>query len=231
VKKLANTDPLRQFRDSVSSSDHTPRRCLITAGPTREHLDPVRFLSNGSSGKMGYAIAAAAAARGWQVDLVSGPVALPPPEGIALHRVVSATEMFAACEPLFSGCDLFIAVAAVADYRPKTFSPVKPKKSPTGLSLELVPTIDILATLSAHKRPGQTIVGFAAQTDDVEVYARRKLAEKRLDWIVANDVSRPGIGMNADDNAVLLLGAAGQRFEFGPAPKPDVAEFLLGHIG
>jgi phosphopantothenoylcysteine synthetase/decarboxylase len=230
VKKLANPASGRQFRDSVSSSAQNPRRCLITAGPTREHLDPVRFLSNGSSGKMGYAIAAAAAARGWHVDLVSGPVALRPPEGVEIHRVVSAAEMFAACEPLFPRCGLFLAVAAVADYRPKTVSAVKPKKSPDGLTLELVPTIDILATLSAHKQPGQTIVGFAAQTDDVEVYARRKLAEKRLDWIVANDVSRPDIGMNADDNAVLLLGAAGQRFEFGPAPKRDVAEFLLQHV-
>ena len=103
-------------------------RCLLTAGPTREHLDPVRFLSNGSSGKMGYALAAAAVARGWDVDLVSGPVSLPAPPGVRVHPVVSAAEMLNACEPLFRSCDLFIAVAAVADYRPANFSDQKQKK-------------------------------------------------------------------------------------------------------
>src|ERR1041384_663172 len=105
-----------------------PFRCLLTAGPTREHIDPVRFLSNGSSGKMGFALAAGAAARGWKVDLVSGPVALANPSGVAVHRVTSAAEMLAACEPLFAACDLFLAVAAVADYRPKEISPQKQKK-------------------------------------------------------------------------------------------------------
>lgn len=207
-----------------------PLRCLLTAGPTREHLDPVRFLSNGSSGKMGYALAAAATARGWHVDLVSGPVALAAPPGVIVHRVVSAAEMFAACEPLFASCDLFIAVAAVADYRPKTFSPAKQKKSAADLSLELEPTVDILKTLAARKTPTQTVVGFAAETNDVELYARGKLAEKRLDWIVANDISRPGLGMNADDNAVVLLGADGSRRAFGPAAKASVADFLLAQI-
>lgn len=207
-----------------------PLRCLLTAGPTREHLDPVRYLSNGSSGKMGYALASAAAARGWHVDLVSGPVALPAPAGVTLHRVVSAADMLAAAEPLFAACDVFIAVAAVADYRPKDFSPSKQKKTPGPLTLELVPTVDILATLAARKRPAQTVVGFAAETHDVEPYARRKLAEKRLDWIVANDIAQPGIGMNADDNAVLLLSAAGARLPFGPAPKPAVANFILDRV-
>lgn len=208
-----------------------PFRCLLTAGPTREHLDPVRFLSNGSSGKMGYALAAAAASRGWQVDLVSGPVALPRPAGVNVHPVISAADMFAACEPLFAECDLFIAVAAVADYRPKEISSQKQKKQPGAVTLELVPTIDILKTLAARKTPRQTIVGFAAETNDVESYARRKLAEKRLDWIVANDVSGSGIGMNADANAILLIGANGARQAFGPAPKAEVAEFILRHVG
>ena len=116
-----------------------PIRCLLTAGPTREHMDPVRFLSNGSSGKMGYALASAAAALGWEVDLVTGPVALTPPADVRLHRVVSAADMFAACEPLFGACDLFIAVAAVADYRPKVYSDQKQKKSAGALCLELEP--------------------------------------------------------------------------------------------
>jgi phosphopantothenoylcysteine synthetase/decarboxylase len=209
---------------------NSPRRCLITAGPTREHLDPVRFLSNGSSGRMGYALAAAAVRRGWQVDLVSGPVALPPPPGAAVHAVVSAEEMLRACEPRFATCDLFIAVAAVADYRPAARSPEKGAKSAAAWRLELVPTVDILKTLAARKRPGQVVVGFAAETGDLEARARRKQADKRLDWIVANDVSRPGLGIGAEDNAVVLLGPGGIRHEFGPAPKAAVAEFILDHV-
>lgn len=204
-----------------------PIRCLLTAGPTREYLDPVRFLSNGSSGKMGYALAAAAARRGWTVDLVSGPVALAPPEGVTVQRVTSAAEMLAACEPRFGECDLFIAVAAVADFRPKERSAQKQKKTTGTQALELVPTVDILKTLAARKREGQLVVGFAAETHDVEAYARRKLVEKRLDWIVANDVSGAGVGMEADANAVTMIGAGGQRASFGPAPKAEVAEFVL----
>jgi phosphopantothenoylcysteine decarboxylase/phosphopantothenate--cysteine ligase len=205
-------------------------RCLITAGPTREHFDPLRFLSNGSSGKMGYALAERAATRGWQVTVVSGPVALPPPPGVTVKRVVSAEEMFQACEPLFMESDLFIAVAAVADYRPRLILGEKLKKSGGAWKLDLVPTVDILKTLAARKRPGQIVVGFAAETHDLENYARRKLVEKNVDWIVANDVSRPNLGISADDNAVLLLGASGARLAFGPAPKVAVAEFILGNV-
>ena len=205
-------------------------RCLLTAGPTREHLDPVRFLSNGSSGKMGYALAAAATARGWQVDLVSGPVSLPAPTGVAVHRVTSATEMFAACEPLFSKCDLFIAVAAVADYRPKEIFAQKQKKQGREVVLELVPTVDILKSLAAKRRSGQKVVGFAAETNDLENYARKKLTEKQLDWIVANDVSSSNIGMNADNNAIVLIGAGGERLAFGPASKSAVADFILQQV-
>lgn len=212
------------------SSSSLPLRCLITAGPTREHLDPVRFLTNGSSGKMGYALAAAAAARGWLVDLVTGPVALPPPSGVHVHHVVSAADMFAAAEPLFTACDLFFSVAAVADYRPATFSGSKPKKIPGPTTLELVPTIDILATLAARKRPAQTVIGFAAETHDLESSARRKLTEKRLDWIVANDVSRSDTGMNADNNTIILLSAVGTRLPFGPALKSAVADFILDRL-
>ena len=207
-----------------------PFRCLITAGPTREHFDPVRFLSNGSSGKMGYALARGAEARRWQVDLVSGPVALPSPEGVTLHRVVSAAEMFAVCEPLFARCDLFIAAAAVADFRPKYVAREKLKKGRQELRLELVQTIDILQTLASRKRPNQVVVGFAAETQDLELNARCKLEEKDLDWIVANDVGGSGLGMNSDDNAVLLLARSGQRFAFGPASKIAVAGFILGKV-
>jgi phosphopantothenoylcysteine decarboxylase/phosphopantothenate--cysteine ligase len=205
-------------------------RCLITAGPTREHLDPVRFLSNGSSGKMGYALARAAAERKWQVDLVSGPVALPPPDGVTVHPVVSAGEMFETCESIFAQCDLFIAAAAVADFRPKYVAREKLKKGRQELRLELVQTIDILQTLASRKRPNQVVVGFAAETHDLELNARCKLEDKDLDWIVANDVGSSGLGMNSDDNAVLLLARSGERFAFGPAAKIAVAGFILGKI-
>jgi phosphopantothenoylcysteine decarboxylase/phosphopantothenate--cysteine ligase len=206
-------------------------RCLITAGPTREHLDPVRYLSNGSSGKMGYAIAAAALERGWTVDLVSGPVQIAPPAGANVCKVVSAADMLAACEERFAACDLFIAVAAVADFRPKNAAREKLKKSEQSLTLELEPTVDIVRTLAARKTARQRVVGFAAETHELEISAQRKLKEKNLDWIVGNDVSQPGIGMDADDNRVILFSRAGERVAFGPAPKIEVARFLLAKIG
>lgn len=205
-------------------------RCLITAGPTREYLDPVRFLSNGSSGKMGYALAAAAAARGWAVDLVSGPVGLAAPPGVEVFPVVSAQQMLEACLPRFGDCDLFLAVAAVADYRPRHYDPRKSEKSDKSLVLELEPTVDILRTLAASRRPGQVVVGFAAETHDLEQRARWKLEDKGCDWLVANDVSRAGLGMEADDNAVVLLAGDGRREVFGPAAKPAVAAFILDHV-
>lgn len=178
---------------------------------------------------MGYALAAAALARGWHVDLVSGPVAIPPPPGAVIHRVVSAAEMLAACELLFVDCNMFIGVAAVADFRPKVVAGEKLKKSEVAEdpTLELVPTVDILKTLSGRKRPGQVVVGFAAETHDLEAGGLRKLAEKDLDLIVANDVSRPGVGMEADNNTVVILSRTGGRWVFGPAPKQAVAEFIL----
>src|SRR5947209_755274 len=137
-------------------------RVLITAGPTREYVDPVRFLSNGSSGKMGYAIASEAVKRGWQVNLVSGPVSIRPPEGVSVRQVVSAEEMFETCQELFPHCDIFIAVAAVADYRPKFIAPNKIRKKSEPLMLELIPTVDVLKTLAGQKKSGQIVVGFAA---------------------------------------------------------------------
>ncbi len=204
-------------------------RCLITAGPTREYLDPVRFFSNASSGKMGYALASAALDRGWKVDLVSGPVCLAPPSGVRLHRVVTGAEMESVCRQLFPTCDLLIMCAAVADYRPASRAKTKLKKRRDELVVRFEPTLDILKALASEKRH-QVCVGFAAETDQVEAYARKKLRDKNLDWIVANDVSRPGIGMEADQNRVVLLSAKGERFSFGPAPKADVAAFLLRTI-
>lgn len=205
-------------------------RILITAGPTREHLDPVRYLTNGSSGKMGYALAASAAARGWSVELVSGPVELAAPRGVEVTRVVSADEMHQACEARFDDCDVFIAVAAVADFRPRFRSDQKQNKAVTGSTLELEPTVDILKTLGTRRRADQIMVGFAAETSDLETKAPAKLAAKGCDWIVGNDVSAPGVGMEADANTVTLWNRAGRVGSIGPVPKADVADWLLEQI-
>lgn len=205
-------------------------RFLITAGPTREHLDPVRYLSNGSSGKMGYALAAAAAARGGGVDLVSGPVAIAAPDGVQVTRVVSADDMLAACAARFDACDVFIAVAAVADYRPAQRSDSKAAKVKGPHTLELVPTVDILRTLGRRRRPGQLLIGFAAETGDLDVKAPAKLAAKGCDWIVANDVSARGLGMEADDNAVSLWNRDGLVARLGPAPKAEIAREILARV-
>ncbi len=179
---------------------------------------------------MGYALAAAAAALGWQVDLVSGPVALAPPPGVTVHRVTSAADMLAAVEKLFDTCDVLIKTAAVSDFRPKDRLDHKVKKRDAALVVEFEPTVDILKTVAARKKPGQLVVGFAAETQDVENYARRKLAEKNLDFIVANDVGRPGAGFESDDNAVVLLGRDGSRVAFGHAPKTELARQLLERL-
>jgi phosphopantothenoylcysteine synthetase/decarboxylase len=207
-----------------------PIRCLITAGPTREHLDPVRFLSNPSSGKMGYALAAAAAAMGWRVDLVSGPVAVPPPKGVKVYQVVSAAEMLTATKRLFAGCDVLLMCAAVSDFRPKKNAAHKVKKGKAALVIEFEPTVDILKTLAKGKRSGQLVVGFAAETRNVESYARRKLREKNLDFIIANRVGRADSGFGADNNAVLLIGRDGTREKFGPAPKIELAQQLIARL-
>lgn len=179
---------------------------------------------------MGFALAAAALEQGHHVDLVAGPVTIAPPQGAVLHRVVSGAEMLAACRPLFKDCDVFIAVAAVADYRPSERASGKIKKSEGPLNLTLVPNVDVLKTLAATKTQGQTIVGFAAETQEVETYARRKMAEKNCDWIVANDVSQPNIGIDSADNAVVVIGRNGNGASFGPAPKAQVAAFILDQI-
>ncbi len=201
-------------------------RCLITAGPTREYLDPVRFLSNPSSGKMGFALAEAALERGWTVDLVAGPVALTEPDGAILYPVETAEEMFHQVDALFDVCDILIMTAAVSDFRPRQRLPHKAKKDQAELVIELERTRDILAAM-AERKAHQVMVGFAAETDQVESYAQKKLIEKQLDWIVANDVSVMGLGFAADDNQVLLLGANGQRVELGPESKQSIARKLL----
>jgi phosphopantothenoylcysteine decarboxylase/phosphopantothenate--cysteine ligase len=181
---------------------------------------------------MGYAIAQAALEQGCTVDLVSGPVSLTEPDGAILYPVVTGDEMLAQVDALFGPCDILIKTAAVCDFRPKDYSDKKVKKSDVSLTVEFEPVVDILKTMAQQKKSTQTVVGFAAETTDVEGYARRKLQEKNLDLIVANQVGRGG-GPNAfesDSNKVILLGKDGLRQEFGPAPKLEIARLLMQAI-
>jgi len=202
---------------------------LITAGPTREHLDPIRFLSNCSTGKMGFAVAQAAAARGHQVTLIAGPVALATPHGVTRVDVVSARDMLAAVERLLPPCDALVMSAAVADWRPAQEADVKLKKAHMSPTLQLVPNPDILKTIAPQK--GRRIfVGFAAETGDPLAEAQRKLTAKGLDLIVANDVTAPGAGFAVDTNIVTLLSA-----DLPPQPLPlqsklDIANTLVQWI-
>lgn len=205
----------------------TPRRIVVTAGPTREAIDPVRYLSNRSSGKMGYALAAVAAAAGHEVVLISGPTALPRPGGCRVVEVESAADMAAAVKAEFAAADLLIMCAAVADYRPARAAAQKLKKTAATLAVELERTEDILASVAAVKRRDQVVVGFAAETTDVANYARAKLKRKKLDWIVANDVSRRDIGFESDSNEVTVYGAGGQAVAIPKMSKAALAARLL----
>ena len=205
------------------------KRLVITAGPTREPIDPVRYISNHSSGKMGYALAIAAHAAGAEVVLVSGPVNLPPPDGIDLRSVITAEQMLeTTMTAVDKGCDLFIATAAVADYRPQDYASDKLKKSAAEMTLALVRNPDTLAAVAARADAPFT-VGFAAETNDVARYALSKMRKKGLDMIVANDVSVPGLGFNSDNNAVSVFAAAGQ-VDLGPCSKQQIAHELVALI-
>ena len=199
-------------------------KILVTAGPTRERLDPVRYISNRSTGKMGYAVACAARDAGHDVTLVSGPVALAAPEGISLVRVESASEMAAAVFEAFPRQDLVVMAAAVADYRPVEIAEHKIKKQKGDLLLRLERTTDILAELGARKRQGQYLAGFAAESEDLLENARKKLAGKGLDWIAANTVAD---GFGTDTNTIILLGRGGSETVIGPDTKARVASRLV----
>ncbi|MFN2578494.1 MAG: bifunctional phosphopantothenoylcysteine decarboxylase/phosphopantothenate--cysteine ligase CoaBC [Pyrinomonadaceae bacterium] len=190
---------------SSSAQDLINERILITAGATREPIDPVRFISNRSSGKMGFALARAAMRRGAKVHIVAGITTVPPPPGVELILAASAEEMRAAVLREIEDATIFIAAAAVADYRARVSSPRKIKKSDSDMILELEPTPDILSEVAGRRKTGQLVVGFAAETDDVTSNARKKLSQKNLDIIVANDVSREGSGFDSDSNEVTIL--------------------------
>ncbi len=204
------------------------KRVLITAGPTREAIDPVRFVSNRSSGKMGYAVAEAMRAAGAEVVLVSGPVALAPPPGVRCVSVESASQMLDAVERELPGTYVLVATAAVADYRPLTVAERKIKKKTEQLALELTRTTDILASVAARsERP--FVVGFAAETDDVEKHALEKLQRKNLDMIAANEVGTSK-AFDCEDNALLVLWRGGGRAELERAPKRELATALVALI-
>jgi phosphopantothenoylcysteine decarboxylase/phosphopantothenate--cysteine ligase len=205
-------------------------KLLLTAGPTREALDPVRYISNHSSGKMGYAIARAAREAGAEVTLVSGPVALATPTGVTRIDVESAEQMHQAVMSRVGECDLFIGCAAVADYRPEQVASQKIKKTGDNdqMVLTLVKNPDIIADVGARSDKPFT-VGFAAETVDVEQYALDKLQRKRLDMIAANDVSRAGQGFNADDNALTVFWQGGQA-ALPLADKLTLARHLVALI-
>jgi phosphopantothenoylcysteine decarboxylase/phosphopantothenate--cysteine ligase len=222
-------DLLAEVAAALAEQDLRGRRVLVSAGPTREPLDPVRFISNRSSGRMGYAIAAAARRRGAEVVLVSGPTALTVPRGCMVVHVETASEMNDAMRARVTWADVVVMVAAVADYRPAKVASQKIKKGSERLELSLEKTEDVLAGLAAA-RGRRVVVGFAAETEDVVRNAEAKLARKGLDLIVANDVAAAGAGFDVETNAATIIGRDGSRTETGLVSKEDVAEQLLDKV-
>ena len=201
---------------------------VVTAGPTAEPLDPVRYITNRSSGKMGYAIAEAAHARGAHVTLISGPTAIQPPKGVDVVRIGTTQELYDAVLG-HADADVVIQAAAPADYRAREISPTKIKRTGDSLMIELVPNPDIAAALGARKHPGQTLVGFAAETNNVIENAQGKLKRKSLDLIVANDVTRAGAGFDVDTNIVTLIDGEGMK-ELPMMTKREVADGILDRV-
>jgi phosphopantothenoylcysteine decarboxylase/phosphopantothenate--cysteine ligase len=202
-------------------------RFLITAGPTREPIDPVRYISNRSSGKMGYAIAEAALAQGHEVTLVSGPVNLEAPRDAKLISVSTSDEMFEGVQRHADQCEICVLCAAVADYKPANVSSTKIKKRGAKFSLELIPTRDILDSLGHRQDRQFVLVGFAAETNHMEENAAKKLHAKNCDIMVANDVSQSNSGMESDMNEVTILFRGGEKREISRAPKKIIARELV----
>lgn len=201
-------------------------KCLITAGPTREHFDPVRYISNPSSGKMGWFIAEASKEIGWDTTLVLGPSALPNIDGVNVERVVSAEDMLTACRKHFDDCDILIMSAAVSDVRPKTIITHKAKKNEIDLNPQLERTPDILLTLSKEKGD-KILIGFAAETQNVLEYAKGKLEQKNLDAIVANNVGKSTTGFASDDNKIDVILRSGEVVDFPQASKKELSKLLV----
>ena len=220
---------VREISSILSPQDLAGISMLITAGPTREQIDRVRFISNPSSGKMGYALADAARNRGAQVVLISGPSNLPPPRGVKVVRVISADDMYRAVMEHADGTHVIIMAAAVSDFKPavSTDRKIKKREAPTALKLE--PTRDILLKLGKTKGK-RFLVGFAAETDNLHQNAVKKLKEKKLDMIVANDLTRAGAGFDTDTNSVTIIDRTGRSTELPIMPKSQIAAQILDKI-
>ncbi len=214
----------------LTPNDFFDKTILVTAGPTREPIDPVRFISNPSSGKMGYALARAAEYRGARVILVTGPVNLMPPLNVETIPVATVDEMATAVFSRLNESDVIVKVAAVSDYRPEKSETHKIKKGDEGIKLALTRTTDILKTIGQQKRKNQILVGFAAETQDMEVYARKKLEEKRLDLIAANLIGPPDSGFGADTNRMTLFFSGGRKIALDVMDKDAVAHLILDQV-
>jgi phosphopantothenoylcysteine decarboxylase/phosphopantothenate--cysteine ligase len=211
--------------------DLAGERMLITAGATREEIDPVRFISNRSSGRMGFALAEAAISRGAEVTVIAGITSAAKPSGIHVVEAISAEAMMSAATTEFQNATVFIGAAAVADYRPAARSVQKIKKSDAALTLDLVRTPDILASVAAARQPGQLVIGFAAESENVLEHARKKLRDKRLDAIVANDITRDGAGFDAETNAVTIITAdRSEAVELPLMSKLEAAHKILDEV-
>jgi phosphopantothenoylcysteine decarboxylase/phosphopantothenate--cysteine ligase len=216
---------LRMLREQTLSGF----RVLVTAGPTREYIDPVRFISNPSTGRMGLAVAEAARDAGAAVTLVRGPSELPGPQGVEVVHATSAAEMYAEVEKRFRQCDVLVATAAVADVRPRERFDRKIKKTDLRMDLQLERTTDILAWAGSVRTSRQVLVGFAAETEDVYEQARKKLVEKHCDLIVGNDIGEPGSGFGTDTNRCLFVTGEDAR-EVGPVSKRQVGEEIIAFV-
>ncbi len=202
-------------------------KVLITAGPTREKIDPVRFITNYSSGKMGYALAQIAKNLKYEVTLISGPVNISPPKNIKFIQIETAEEMHREVMNFAQFADIIIMSAAVADYTPISTSNQKLKKADKNLILELERTTDIIAELGKIKRDNQLLIGFAAESEDLLINARSKLKKKNLDWIIANDISKKGIGFQSEKNQVTLISKAGKEITTDLHLKSKIAEIIF----
>ena len=229
--KMPEPDVLLQYilRDLAHEHDLAGKKVLVTAGPTAEAIDPVRFITNHSTGKMGYAIAKAAMERGAEVTLVSGPVAIEPPMFVEVVNVRSAAEMADAVKARAGECDIIIKSAAVADYRPKVVADEKIKKSDADASIELERTEDILSFLGANKKPGQFVCGFSMETENMLENSRAKLAKKNVDMIVANNLRTAGAGFGTNTNVVTLI-TAEEAKELPIMSKAEVANAIFDEI-
>jgi phosphopantothenoylcysteine decarboxylase/phosphopantothenate--cysteine ligase len=232
IGRLEEVDVILERIASVLATkrDLVGKKVIVTAGPTREHIDPIRFITNRSSGRMGYAIAEMATARGAEVTLISGKTHLEIPAHLEFRQVETAAEMRKAILDDFDTTDVVIMSAAVSDYRPSEYSSVKIKKTEEPMTISLSRNVDILSDLSDRKDPDQLLVGFAAETDNILQNAQQKLVTKNLDLIIANDVSAEGAGFEVDTNIVSIIDSKGKCDQLPLMSKSDIADQILNRI-